>query len=741
MDDDTYVAKQTEAWNACRNGAARLGISLDDKPWRQGRHMLTVSADWPRWNWDLIQALEARRLLRYITTSVIDPSGGERTPAHIRWRKDRLVILLMIKDSISDGVKSRLLNAGWNGSHNTDPKMVYDLIRNVSQEGHQEDQIEGSSTAPSRPSPLESAAMTDDLVREMELLEQEDGDEEWTAIEAPSEELPPESIQDRVQRVWNDLRDLTAYYDIEGSASRNDRLEAFYRDELAALEKQPFDSYTSQDDRVDHLLLRNYLKRAQRTLELDKVRDAKFAAILDPFATPIIAWCEQRRRLDPIDAKELASSLAATEKLVFQARDHVDQNASKYSKATGYRAARRVDALRSKLTEMYNFYKDYDPLFDWWVTLPYKSLDVALASTVDFLRQVLVGVKPGDKEAIVGEPIGRDGLLSDLEAEMIPYTPEELLKIAEKEYTWCEKEMIKASKELGFGTKWRDALEHVKNLYEPPGSYPTFIRGLVDEGAAYVKKHDLVTVPRVAEEAIRYTMIEAERQKVSPFFLGGPTMQMSYPTGAMEHDAKLMALRGNNRPFARATAFHEMIPGHHLQIFVGERSRHYRRALFDTPFFVEGWALYWEMALWRRGDFFVTAADRVGSLFWRMHRCARILFSVRFHLGQLEPRQCVDLLVDRVGHERATAEGEVRRSLAGDYSPLYQAGYMLGALQLVRLRDEAVGCSAGKMREKHFHDRVLRANVMPMEMLRALLLDKELKKDFKSEWRFYDDKM
>ncbi|KAI6081647.1 hypothetical protein F4821DRAFT_248698 [Hypoxylon rubiginosum] len=704
---------------------------------QQQRHKLTVPADWPQWNDELIEALRARHLLPYVTTNVIEPGGGDDAPARLRWRKDRLTVLLMMKRSLSAEMKIGLANAGWDSGHKKDPKKMYELIRKVAQG----DQYQESDEVSQLLSSLESIATTDDLAREIELIEYEDGDEEWTAVEVPSKEPPPETVQDRIVRVWNDLRDLTAYYDIDGSVSRNARLEVFYRDELADLERQPFDSYTSQDDRVDHLLLQNYLRRAQRTLELDRARDAKFAAFVDPFAAPIVAWCEQRRRVEPIDPKELANSLTATVELISQARERVDHDANKYSKATGYRAARRVAALRSKLAETYNFYKDYDPLFDWWVTEPYKRLDDALGSTVDFLREVLVGVKPGDEETIVGEPIGRDGLLSDLEAEMIPYTPEELLRIAEKEYAWCEAEMIKASQKLGFGTKWRAALEHVKNLYEPPGSYPAFIRGLINEGAAYVKKHDLVTVPRVAEEAIRMTMIEAERQKVSPFFLGGPTMQMSYPTRAMPHEAKLMSLRGNNRHFGRATAFHEMIPGHHLQIFMGERHHHYRRALFDTPFFVEGWALYWEMVLWGRGDFFASAEDRVGSLFWRMHRCARILFSVRFHLGQLDARQCVDLLVDKVGHERATAEGEVRRSLGGEYSPLYQAGYMLGALQLMGLRKEAVGRGYGKLREKEFHDRILRANVMPIEMLRALVLDKELKKDFKSEWRFYDDKL
>ncbi|KAI1481033.1 hypothetical protein F4774DRAFT_376757 [Daldinia eschscholtzii] len=710
-------------------------LSQDIMAPQQQRHKLSEPQDYPRWNTELIEALRARNLLPYVMASILAPAGDNDSPEYLRWRKNRLTVLLMMKRSLSADMKSKLSNAGWDFGHSRDPKKMYDLIRQITQNGQDNE----SDTISSPPSPLESNAVVEDLAKEIEVIQQEDSEEDWTAVEVPSKELPPESIQDRVVRVWNDWRDLTAYYDIDGSESRNSRLEEFYRDELADLERQPFESYSSQDDRVDHLLLRNYLRRARRTIELDIARDAKFKAFIEPFATPITAWCERRRRVEPIDPKALADSLTATEKLVHQAQDHVSHNASRYSRATGHRAARRVATLRKKLAETYSFYKDYDPLFDWWVTEPYKRLDAALGNIAGLLREVLVGVKPGDEDTIVGEPIGRDGLLSDLEAEMIPYTPEELLRIAEKEYAWCEAEMVKASQQLGFGTNWRAALEHVKNLYEPPGAYPAFIRSLVDEGAAYVKKHDLVTVPRIAEEAIRMTMIEAERQKVSPFFLGGPTMQMSYPTRDMSHEAKLMSLRGNNRHFGRATAFHEMIPGHHLQIFMGERHHHYRRALFDTPFFVEGWALYWEMVLWERGDFFASAEDKIGSLFWRMHRCARILFSVRFHLGQLDARQCVDLLVDKVGHERATAEGEVRRSLGGEYSPLYQAGYMLGALQLMRLRKEALGSGHGKMREKEFHDRILRANVMPIEMLRALILDKELKKDFKSEWKFYED--
>ena len=56
-----------------------------------------------------------------------------------------------------------------------------------------------------------------------------------------------------------------------------------------------------------------------------------------------------------------------------------------------------------------------------------------------------------------GDPIGHDALISELQSEMIPYTPEELIEIANKEFAWCENEMKKASREMGFGDDWKQA--------------------------------------------------------------------------------------------------------------------------------------------------------------------------------------------------------------------------------------------------------------------------------------------
>ena len=306
--------------------------------------------------------------------------------------------------------------------------------------------------------------------------------------------------------------------------------------------------------------------------------------------------------------------------------------------------------------------------------------------------------------------------------------------LAEKELAWGEAELRRASGEMGFGDNWRAAMEKVKDKYVAPGEQPAMVRALAREAIDYVIANDLVTVPEIALRSWRMDMLSAESQMISPFFLGGDTIQVSYPTDAMTHEQKLMTMRGNNPHFSRAVVHHELIPGHHLQLFMADRYQPQRK-LFDTPFFVEGWAVYWEMLLYDR-KFAVSPEDRIGMMFWRNHRAARILFSLGFHLGKITPEQAVDMLIQRVGHEPDNARAEVRRSFNGDYSPLYQAGYMIGALQLRALNKELVG--SGAMSLKRFHDGVLEGGMLPAELVRARLKGEKISRDFRPTWRFYN---
>ncbi|MGD0782849.1 MAG: DUF885 family protein [Candidatus Aminicenantales bacterium] len=339
-----------------------------------------------------------------------------------------------------------------------------------------------------------------------------------------------------------------------------------------------------------------------------------------------------------------------------------------------------------------------------------------------------------DASGIAGQPIGLDALNLALAGELIPYTPEQLIDLANREFAWCEAELKKASNEMGFGDDWKKAVEKVKDMHVPPGRQPDVVRDLMIQAADYLRAHDLITVPEIERETLRMEMMSPQRQLVNPFFTGGDLISVSYPAGVMTTRQKLESMRGNNIPFSHATAFHEMIPGHNMQSYFGPRYAAVRGNTGNTAFWVEGWPVYWETILYDLG-FDDTPELRIGALFWRLHRCARIVFSMKFHLGQWSPQECIDYLVDAVGHERENATAEVRRSFAGGYGPLYQAAYLVGALQLRELRKEFVG--SGAMTEKAFHDAIIRMGNMPIALVRLALGRQTLSPDMSLEWKCF----
>ncbi len=525
---------------------------------------------------------------------------------------------------------------------------------------------------------------------------------------------------------------LSRLYTNRLSAEYFTRMESFNQDYLKTLQAQNY-AALSEDGKIDYVLFRNYLEKQLAELDLEK-RDFMSIQSVVAFGKPLEDFVVARRRAKQPDSQALAASWNAVAKAV-EAQHKSLASASKYTSwQQADLAAQAVESLNRVTKEAYDFYFDYDPAFTWWMPEPWKKLDASMKAYAKALREHYTNSVKDDGSGIIGKPIGREALEKQLAFEMIAYSPEELIVEAEKQFAWCEKEMLKASNELGFGNDWKAALEMVKETYLPAGAWPEEVARLGEEAIDIMVKNDWLTVPPLAIETWRTTMISAERQRVSPFFLGGEVIQISYPTSEMSHEEKMMSMRGNNPHFSRATVQHELIPGHHLQQFMNQRYMTHRRP-FGTPFWTEGWALYWEFVLWDR-NFPRDAKDKVGMLFWRMHRCARIIFSLNYHLGKMTPQQCIDLLVDKVGHERANAEAEVRRSFEGSYGPLYQIAYMIGALEIYSMRKEMV--DLGKMPEKQFHDLIMTQNAMPIEILRAKVTGKPLDKNHKASWRFLD---
>jgi len=267
------------------------------------------------------------------------------------------------------------------------------------------------------------------------------------------------------------------------------------------------------------------------------------------------------------------------------------------------RAAIRLAQLRNSLRTWYNFYALYDPKFGWWVDAEYKKADEALDAHAQFLHTSSGmpgaldagggrggrgggggrGGRGGDagggadggagggggsgrggapaRTAALGSneelsgvgPAGNAVLVESLRTAMIAYTPDELVALANKEFAWCDKEMLRASGEMGFGGDWKKALEAVKNKYMEPGQMIYLVRDLSREAIDFVEKHELVTIPPMAKEDYWEEALTPQQQLVSPFFLGGATIEVSSPASSQTNAERRESMRGNNMYFARAT--------------------------------------------------------------------------------------------------------------------------------------------------------------------------------------------
>jgi uncharacterized protein (DUF885 family) len=525
-------------------------------------------------------------------------------------------------------------------------------------------------------------------------------------------------------------RQVSAY----NSPQRRSRLLKLNTDYLALLEKVDFDKM-SINGKVDFILFKRNLTDAKYQWQEEQKNYDQVRKYF-PFSERIYALEIPRRRGAAVNGEQVAKELNSVQKEIEKAINSIKKEETIEIKLANF-ASEAAKGLQGSLKNLFDFYNGYDPMFTWWVPKTYGNVDSLLNVYAGLLKKQ--GKENSDQKddgsGIIGNPIGSKELARQLQLEFIPYSAEELVEIANKEFAYCDAELLKASKEMGFGDNWKAAQEKVKNSYVAPGLQPDAMYDLYTQSVDYLKKNDLVTIPELSEETWRMSMMSPERQLVSPFFLGGETLIISYPTNTMDYEDKMMSMRGNNPFFSRATVHHELIAGHHLQGYMTNRNKTYRN--FSTPFWVEGNALYWELILWDM-KFPRSAEDRIGMLFWRMHRCARIIFSLNYHLRKWTPQQCIDFLVDRVGHERANAEGEVRRSFVGGYGPLYQLAYMIGGLQLYNLKKELVDTK--KMTYKQYHDAIFAENALPIEMLRAILTNQNIKKDFKTSWRFYDGK-
>lgn len=339
----------------------------------------------------------------------------------------------------------------------------------------------------------------------------------------------------------------------------------------------------------------------------------------------------------------------------------------------------------------------------------------AFASYRAMLTQELLPHARGDAQAGVSfVPGGAECYRSQIRAHTtLPATAAELHQLGLDEITRVDTEMRNLGEKL-FAT--RDLPVILQKLRSDPALYFTSeaeieakataaLAGAKAKIPAYfgvLPTTDCV-VHRIPDIEAPFTTIAYYREPNPDGSKSGEYMiNVSSPTKRARYEAEVLA-------------YHESIPGHHLQIALAMEQPAvpaFRRFLAPTAF-VEGWALYVErladeMGLYH-GDL-----DRMGMLSFDAWRASRLVVDTGIHAQGWTRAQAIAFMMEHTALARTNIENEVDRYI---YWPGQALGYKTGQLALLRLRKKAESALGSRFDLRAFHDAVLGGGAVTLPVL------------------------
>jgi len=165
----------------------------------------------------------------------------------------------------------------------------------------------------------------------------------------------------------------------------------------------------------------------------------------------------------------------------------------------------------------------------------------------------------------------------------------------------------------------------------------------------------------------------------------------------------------------RTLAYHEAIPGHHLQValsFEMQDTPFFRRIIPFTAF-IEGWALYAERLALEQG-FHPTRMDRLGALVAENFRAVRLVVDTGIHAKRWTRAQAIETMLAATGMPETDVVAEVERYIV---TPGQACAYKIGQLEILRLRERAQQALGPGFDLRAFHDVVLGQGALPLGIL------------------------
>ena len=317
-----------------------------------------------------------------------------------------------------------------------------------------------------------------------------------------------------------------------------------------------------------------------------------------------------------------------------------------------------------------------------------------------------------------------DYLLSSY--HQLPYDTKDLLKIGVKVISNTQDELENISKRIDPGKNWSEILTDIKKLHPNRKNLLNFYKEEMMKSYDFVKSKELVTLPKEEELEVIETpvyvrhlipyaayMSPAPFEKTQKGFYWVTPVAQNLPVEKQEQQ-----LQGHNVFKSVVTTLHEGYPGHHLQLVLGNRIDSKVRRVFGTTVFVEGWALYCEEMMYEQG-YYTDIRTRLFQLKDQLWRGCRVVIDVKLHTKKMSFDQAVDMLVNVAKLERVNAIAEVKRYTQEPTQPM---SYVIGKLEVLKLRDEYKKLKGAEFDLKKFHDQLLSYGSIPVKLVREKML-------------------
>jgi uncharacterized protein (DUF885 family) len=291
-------------------------------------------------------------------------------------------------------------------------------------------------------------------------------------------------------------------------------------------------------------------------------------------------------------------------------------------------------------------------------------------------------------------------------------TAAEIHQIGLDEVKRDEAEMLAIVKKLGFA----DLKSFNAALKTNPKEHPASADALLDAFRGYEaqmqpKLPELFgRLPKAKLEVVEMPAFIQKDQAEAFYDQGSPDGRRPGRVDVNTYDFANRSLAG-----VEAVAYHEGIPGHHLQISIAQELTglpEFRKQSYYTAY-TEGWALYSER-LGKEVGFYQDPYSDYGRLEADIWRAIRLVVDTGVHSQHWTRQQMVDYFHDHTAMDDTNIQAEVDRYIAW---PGQALGYKMGQLKILELRDRAKTALGPKFDIKAFHDEVLDSGALPMDVL------------------------